>query len=196
MDAVLAQGEMAREMAERMVEDPRWYVVRNGVALLGEIGGEEAVSHLTTTLANEDPRVRKETVLALAKIGGGDASALLLGMLDDPDLEVRTKSCWAVGVLKVERALKPLLRLLDKDGSERVQTQCLEALGHIGDPGAVPLIERKAVGRLFSRPSKEIRVAAYRALAAIGTPHARNLLLKATKDSDLDVRKVALGLVE
>jgi len=196
MDAVLAQGDLGREMAEKMVEDPRWYVVRNGVALLGELGGEESVSPLTTTLANEDPRVRKETVLALAKVGGEDASMLLLGMLDDPDTEVRRKTCWAVGVLKVERAVKPLLRLLEKDGSERVQTQCLEALGRIGDPGAVPLIEKKAVGRLFSRPSKEIRLAAYRALGAIGTPHARDLLLKATRDSDLDVRKVALGLME
>ena len=61
---------------------------------------------------------------------------------------------------------------------------------------AVPLIEKKAVGRLFSRPSKEIRLAAYRALGSIGTPHARDLLLKATRDSDLDVRKVALGLME
>ncbi len=196
MDALLAQGDLAREMAEKMVEDPRWYVVRNGVALLGELGGEESVSPLTTTLANEDPRVRKETVLALAKVGGEDASALLLGMLDDPDMEVRAKTCWAVGVLKVERAVKPLLRLLEKDGSERVQTQCLEALGRIGDPGAVPLIEKKAVGRLFSKPSKEIRLAAYKALGAIGTPHARDLLLKATRDSDMQVRKVALGLME
>jgi len=196
MDALLAMGEIAREMAEGMVEDPRWYVVRNGVALLGEIGGPGAVSNLTGTLANEDPRVRKETVLALSKLGGEDAAMLLLGMLDDLDPEVRARACSAVGLLRVERALKPLMRLLGKDKNEEVQVQCLLALGKIGDPGAVPLIERKAVGRLFSRPGKEIRLAAYRALAAIGTPHAKNLLLKATKDSDTDVRKLALGLME
>lgn len=196
MDALMAMGDIAREMAEGMVEDPRWYVVRNGVALLGEMGGPGAVSNLTGTLANEDPRVRKETVLALSKLGGDDAAMLLLGMLDDLDPEVRARACSALGLLKVERALKPLMRLLEKDGNEEVQVQSLQALGKIGDPGAVPLIARKAVGRLFSRPSKEIRLAAYRALAAIGTPHARSLLLKATKDSDMDVRKLALGLVE
>lgn len=195
MDAMGAQGELGREMAEKMVEDPRWYVVRNGVALLGEVGGEGAVSHLTTTLANEDPRVRKETVLALAKVGGEDASMLLLGMLDDSNPEVRAKACWAVGVLKAGRALKPLLKILEKDSSEEVQARCLVALGQIGDPGAVPAIERKAVVRLFSRPSKGVRMAAYRALSSIGTPHARALLLKAANDADPDVKKLALSLL-
>lgn len=196
MDAMIALGEIAREMAEGMVEDPRWYVVRNGVALLGEIGGSGAVSHLTGTLANEDSRVRKETVLALSKLGGDDAAMLLLGLLDDSDAEVRARACSAVGLLKVEKALKPLMELLEKDSSEDIQVQCLQALGRIGDPGAVPLIERKALGRLFSRPSKDVRLAAYRALAGIGTPHAKALLLKATRDSDTDVRKLALGLME
>jgi len=198
LEALVAQGEMAREMAERMVQDPRWYVGRNGVALLGELGEEGAVSNLTSTLANEDPRVRKETVMALAKMGGDDASTLLLGMLDDSDAEVRAKACWAAGVLKVEKAVKPLLALLEKENHEGVQVECLHALGKIGDPGAVPLVERKATGRrrFFSRSSKEIRMAAFRALAAIGTPHARSLLLKAAKDSDLEVRKLAVGLLE
>jgi HEAT repeat protein len=196
LEAILAQGDLAREMAEKMVEDPRWYVVRNGVTLLGDLGGEESLSPLTKTLANEDSRVRKETVQALAKVGGEDASMLLLGMLDDPEEEVRAKACWAVGILRVDRGLRLLLRILEKDGSDRVQAQCLEALGRIGDPGAVPLIEKKAARRIFFGPSKEIRLAAYKALGAIGTPHARNLLLKATRDSDVDVRKVVLALVD
>jgi len=196
MDALAAHGPLAREMARRMVEDPRWYVVRNGVSLLGELGGKDVVSHLTTALANGDHRVRRETVKALAKLGGEDSAMLLLGMLDDPEGDVRAKACRALGVLKVGRAFKPLLKLLEKDNNEEVQVESLEALGKIGDPGAVPLIERRTVGRIFSRPSKEVRLAAYRALAGIGTPHARNLLLKATKDSDMDVRKLALGLME
>ena len=196
MDAMAAHGPLALEMAQTMVEDPRWYVVRNGVSLLGELGGEDVVSHLTTALANGDHRVRRETVKALAKLGGEDSAMLLLGMLDDPEGDVRAKACRALGVLKVGRAFKPLLKLLEKDNNEEVQVESLEALGKIGDPGAVPLIERRTVGRIFSRPSKEVRLAAYRALAGIGTPHARNLLLKATKDSDMDVRKLALGLME
>jgi HEAT repeat protein len=196
MDAMKALGPVGVDVVAPMVEDPRWYVVRNGVALLGELGGEEAVYQVTGALANTDPRVRREAVLALARLGGVDAAQLLVGMLADPDPDVRAMSCRALGALKVEKALKPLLRLLEADDDQDVQVECLQALGQIGDPGAVPPIERRAVGGLLSRPAREIRVAAYRALAAIGTPHARELVKKASRDSDHGVRAVARTLLE
>jgi HEAT repeat protein len=195
LDALLAHGDLGLEVAQGMVEDPRWFVVRNGVALLGEIGGEDRVSYLTGPLANPDSRVRKETVLALSKIDGENARLLLLGMLDDPDPDVRAVACRAVGLLKMEKALRPLLKILDEDNHENVQVECLEALGKIEDPGAVPFIEKRAVGGLFSRPTTEIRVAAYRALAGIGTPRAKTLLKKAVTDSDPEVRSVAQSLM-
>lgn len=195
LDALSAQGDLAVEVAQDMVEDPRWFVVRNGVSLMGEIGGDGLISYLTGPLANQDPRVRRETVLVLAKLGGADAEQLILGMLEDSEPEVRAMACRGVGVLGVEKAFKPLMRILDEEPNEDVQVECLHALGKLGDPGAVPLIEKRAVGGLFSRPSKEIRVAAYRALAGIGTPHARSLLEKAANDSDTGVRTVVKGLL-
>jgi HEAT repeat protein len=178
-----------------MLEDPRWFVVRNGVSIIGEMGSEEAVGQLTGSLANGDARVRKETVLALAKLGGQDAEQLLLGMLDDQDAGVRAMACRAAGVLGVEKSLRPLMTILDEDQDQDVQVECLQALGKLGDPGAVPLIEKRAVKGLFSRPSQEIRVAAYRALAGIGTPHAMSLLEKAATDSDPGVRTVVQALL-
>ncbi len=196
MDAMIAMGSLGRRVAADMVDDPRWFVVRNGVALLGELGGEEAVSQVTGALANTDPRVRREGVLALGKLGGEDAALLLLGMVDDGEAEVRAMACRALGALKVEKALRPLLRLLETDLDEDVQVQCLQALGQIGDPGAVPVIEKRAVRGLFSRPAREIRIAAYRALAGIGTPHAMELLEKAATDPDTGVRTVVHSLLE
>ena len=92
--------------------------------------------------------------------------------------------------------MKPLLRVLEQDGNEEVQVESIQALGKLKDPGAVALIERKITGRFFSRPSKAVRLAGFRALASIGTPHAKNLLKKASKDSDPDVRRLALGLTD
>lgn len=195
MDALVAMGPLGLEMAKGMVEDPRWFVVRNGVSILGEIGGEPAVSHLTATLANADPRVRREAVLALGKLGGADAVQLLLGMMDDPEAEVRAAACRSLGALKVDKALRPLLRVLESDQDDDVQVECLRALGQLGDPGAVPVIEKRATGGLFSRPSREVRMAAYRALAGIGTPHAKGLLEKAAEDPDMGIRTVARALL-
>ncbi len=196
LDALVALGEAGRRVAEEMLEDPRWFVVRNGVAALGELGGEETVAQLTSALAHEDARVRREAVLALAKIGGEDAELLIVGMLEDPDVDVRAMACRGVGALKAERALKRLLQMLEAGEPEGVEVEALLALGQLGDPGAVPLIEKRATGGLFSRPSRDLRIAAYRALANIGTPHARKLLEAAREDRDAEVRAAVRAILE
>lgn len=198
MDALVAMGDLGLEMADGMADDSRWFVVRNGVAVLGEIGGEEAVTTLTGTLANRDARVRKESVLALAKLGGDNAGILIMGMLDDGDAGVRAAACKGLGALRVARAVKPLVGILEHDDDTDVRVEGLRALGQIGDPGAVPHIEKRALGGLFSRfsrPAREIRIAAYRALAGIGTPHAKSLLQKAATDSDPGVKAVVRSLI-
>jgi HEAT repeat protein len=195
LDALVSQGPLAREMANRMVGDPRWFVVRNGVTVLGELGGDDAVAHLTGTLANGDSRVRKETILSLTKIGGADAEMLVLGMLEDGDPEVRAGACKALGVLRSHRAYRPLLQILDDD-AETVQVEALQALGRIGDPGAVQAIEKKAVGGLFSRPPREVRIAAFQALGNIGTARALKFLEKGAKDGDPGVKAAAKALLE
>lgn len=196
MDAMLAMGETGLEVVEEMLDDPRWFVVRNAVAILGEVGGQRAVEHLTSTLAHDDPRVRRETVLALAKIGGEDAGALVLGKLEDPDADVRAAATRAVGVLKVERAVRPLLERLEEESEAGVMEQVIRSLGQIGDPGAVQAIEKYAVPGFFSRPARDIRIAGYRALASIGTPHARKVLEEARTDRDPEIRKVAEALLD
>jgi len=193
--AMVTLGPLALETAQGMVADPRWFVVRNGVSVLGELGGEDVLSHLTGTLANRDSRVRTETILSLAKVGGEDAEILLLGMLDDGEAEVRATACKALGALKSPRAYRPLLELLTDDAQE-VQVETLQALGQIGDPGAVPLIEKKAMGGLVSRPPREVRIAALRALVSIGTTRALKTVEKGTKDRDSIIRAVASALLE
>ena len=194
VDAMVALGDSGMKIVAEMVEDSRWFVVRNAVGILGEIGGVEAVAHLTTTLASEDARVRKETVLTLARIGGDDASMLLVGKLEDKDADVRAAACRAIGVLKVDRALKPLVGLLRTEKDNEVVEQVLLALGQLGDPGAVKAIEKRATSGLFSRTPAGVRIAAYKALFTIGTPHAKATLEEASEDSNAEVKE-AVGQI-
>lgn len=188
LGALMTLGPLAAEMARRMVEDPRWFVVRNGVAVLGQVGGDEAGELLTETLTNEDARVRVASILALVKVGSIRAEPLLLGMLDDPAPEVRAVACRGLGVLRSESGLRALEYLL-KDEAVDVQIESLRALGQIGNPRSVPLIERKAFGRFFSKPPREVRIAAFRALGAIGTARCLDSLNKGARDRDKEVRE-------
>jgi len=188
MDAMVMLGNTAMVVVEQMIDDNRWFVVRNAVAILGEVGGDRAVELITSTLAHTNGRVRREALLALAKVGGEDAGMLVYGMLEDPDPEARLAAAMAAGALKVERALRPLLAILESESDSTVTVGILQALGKLGDPGAVNAIEKHAVGSFFSKPPTDTRIAAYRALFHIGTPHAKRLLGQAVDDKSPEVK--------
>ncbi|HSW30654.1 MAG TPA: HEAT repeat domain-containing protein [Longimicrobiales bacterium] len=188
LDTMVAMGPEAMPIVEKMAEDGRWFVVRNALAILGEIGGERPVDLIISTLAHTDARVRREALLALAKVGGEDAGQLVYGMIEDLDADVRLAAAMAAGELKVERALRPLLALLEQENDSDVVAGVLRALGQLGDPGAVNAIEKRAVGSFFSRPPADVRIAAYRALHNIGTPHAKSLIMEAADDKDPAVK--------
>lgn len=194
MDALPEMPDLGREVALRLLEDDRWFALRNGVVLLGELGGEDAVQALTAPLGHEDPRVRRDTVTALSKLGGENAGLLLLGMLEDGALEVRAAAATGVGLLRVTRAQRPLEQMLDREDSEDVLVPVIRALGQLGDPGPVPALEKRATGSLFKRPPRNVRIAAYRALAAIGTPHARSVVRNGAGDKDPEVQN-AVGMI-
>lgn len=188
LDALIHMGVAGLPVVEEMMDDPRWFVVRNGVAVLGEVGGERAVELLTGALARPEPKVRRDALLALAKRGGSDAGQLAYGMLDDPAAMVRAAAATAVGELGVERAVRPLVQMLGHDDDPDVILSALHSLGRLKDPGAVQAIERHAVGSFLRRPPPDVRIAAYRALLHIGTPRARRLLNQAVDDHDRSVR--------
>ncbi len=187
-DALISMGEASRPVIEGMVADDNRFLVRDGVAMLGEIGGPRAIELVTSALADTDARVRAEALHATGKLGDEKAGQLVLGFLDDPDSRVRVAAAVAAGQLGLERALRPLLHMLEGEHNPAVCIPLLRALGQIGDPGAVHAIEKHAVPSMFSRPTAEVRIAAYRALQEIGTPHARDLIKQTAHDKDPVVR--------
>ncbi|MGD2067381.1 MAG: HEAT repeat domain-containing protein [Gemmatimonadota bacterium] len=196
IDALAAMGDGASDVVSGMIEDDRWYVVRNAVLILGEIGGRATMAHLTTALGHEDGRVRREAVLALARIGGVTARSLVPKHLEDPDPQVRAAAALAAGELKMERGHRLLEARLDDEKVESVQVALIRALGRFGDPASVPVLERHAVSGFFSRRPTGVRVAAYRALGAIGGARARKLLQDAVDDRDSEVRSAARAVLE
>lgn len=193
---VSAMADRGSDLLTRMLEEPDWRVVRNAIHLLGDREGEDLLQHLTVALAHSDSRVRKEALSALGKLGGEDAGMLALGQLEDHDPAVRAQAARTVGILQVERALKPLLALLEKEDDQAVVVEVIRALGLLGDPSAVIPLEKRAVPSLFSRAPQEVRVAAYRALGGIGTPHAMELVEKAADDKDTEVRRTAEAILK
>jgi HEAT repeat protein len=193
---MVAMGGASRPIIEGMVDDENGLLVRSAVAMLGDIGGERAVELVVSALANPDARVRREALLSMAKLGDEESAPLVLASMEDPDPDVRLAAATAAGELKVDRALRPLLAMLGAEGDPDRLQPLIRALGQLGDPGAVPAIEKHAVRTMFSKPTTEVRVEAYRALHQIGTPHARELVQQALSDKkDVGLRAAVRRVV-
>jgi len=195
VEALGAFGDTGARAAEKMLQDSRWFVARNGVAVITVVGGPNAIEPLTACLAHEHPGVRQESVRSLAKIGGENAGLLVSGMLGDSDPNVRAAAVRAISALKVERAFRQLIEMLTEGDEEEVMEEVLRALGSLGDPSAVSAIEKRIKGSLLRRPSKAIRLAGIAALAAIGTPKAMSLVSKAATQKDPEVSALAQQLL-
>jgi hypothetical protein len=177
--------------------DPRWYVVRNIVHILGWIGGERTIGLLETAMRHPEPRVRQEVVAALGQAGAGRARPLLLGMLEGADPRL---FCSVLHQLAVERdpqtAAVLMRHLVDPELEQRpleVRRAIYSALAATGDDGILEALELELhKGNWFSRYQEAHRQAVARCIARIGTPLARTVLERGARSKRAPVRKACL----
>ena len=196
--ALLRLGATACPVLIEYLKDPRWFVVRNAIGILGEIRDRQTTGQLIPMLAHEDIRVRRETVRALTKIGGRNAEGTLLQILASEDQEMRRQAILSLGALKCTAAVPALLDLAtqrDGKGQRRDEKkEAVNALGQIGSSDALPQLTAILKRRRFwfSSRDDELRAAAALALGKIGSPDALVLLHKATEDRSQQVARAAL----
>lgn len=176
-----------------MLGDPRWYVVRNAIELLGEMRVAEADDELEKLLEHRDDRVRTAAASALAKLGPGVAAKGLRGALRDAPEEVRARAAEAMA-LQRSGSVDSLVRALDKEEDNRVQMAMVTALGQLGTPHAVEKlmdIARTEKGLLNKRRPTPMRVAAVHALGEVKTSSALAALQTLLRDKEKAVRGAA-----
>lgn len=196
-ETLVRQGSVALPVLLEHLRDERWYVVRNAVAILGDIRDPAATGPMKPILSHQDTRVRRETVRALTRIGGQSATGVLLQLLEGEDVDLCQQALLSLGAMKNPVAVPALLRLLAQDNGNRsfdLRRGAIKALGEIGAGEAVaPLIEFLASKR-FWRPAKhnELRAAAATALGDIGDASALAPLEAASSERNETVARAAV----
>lgn len=194
--ALKAIGEPAYPFLVDALRSQVWFVVRNALNVLGDIGTNAQIEAIGRKLDHGDPRVRRAAARALGKIGGADAETLLVGALNDRDAETQAEIFLCLGSMKAQSAVPGLselarAKLLGTD--EKVRELAVTTLGQIGSEAAVPVLsEILRAKNFFSRDSSAIRMAAGKALAAIKTPSAREVLRSAVTAETDRATKAAL----
>lgn len=190
-----------------LLKDPDWVVRREAAITLGEMGDERCVEPLAAALRGGDWQVREVAIEGIGQIGS-PAVEVLLKLLRDWD--VRKSAIMALGKIRDERVLEPLMQQLRndefmedatdalvnlgepalpglikalKDKEELVRKQAVIALGRIKSPEAIdPLIEMLQNKDWFTR------LTAAAALEAIGDERGREAIKPLLKDSDMVVK--------
>jgi HEAT repeat protein len=172
MCQVLAKvGPSAVPVLLDWLEDPRWFLVRNLVHVLGKIGDESVFGPVVTLLGHPHARVRIEAVRAIAVIAPARAAAPLVNLARDADVEVQLEAIRALGALRRDEAV-PILHNVAAGASVGVadltlRREAVEALASIGTPGARDALAGLARRRVWfwNRTERRLRDVAATALA-------------------------------
>jgi hypothetical protein len=192
-DSLLRVGTGARTIIH-MLGDPRWYVVRNAVDLLGEMRVGEAEGELIRLLEHKDDRVRTAAASALAKLGSGRTAP----GSGDGEGSFAAQRLTAINASTIGRSVDSLIRALDREDDSRVQMAMLAALGQLGTPQAIEkLVEiaRTEKGLLMKKRSTPLRVAAVHALGQVNASGAVAALQSLLRDKEKAVRGAASWVI-
>lgn len=177
-------GASAVPVILKMMQDSRWYIVRNLCAILGDIGMPAAVPELQACLQHTDIRVCKEAVRSLAKIGGREAESAIIALLQGNKSLLFPQAIASLGGMKSRKALAELIQIVcSRDmflESLALKVDALGAIAMIGDPQAVPpLIEILASSHILARSRwAQFKIAIAGSLARLGDTRALPVLRK------------------
>jgi HEAT repeat protein len=180
--ALTSSGEAAVPAIIPMLKDERWYVVRNMVTILGEIGSAETVSALQQTARHSEPKVRKEVIKSFLKINTPAVEHTLISLIDDEDEDVVRQAIFSLGAIRSKAAVRPLLDIVTASDvflkELSLKKQALVALGRIGDKQATnALMELIGItGWLAPGRWQELKIAVAKALGHLGDETAIPLL--------------------
>jgi len=181
--------------------DPRWYVIRNVVYVLGRIAHQGVERALDRALHHEDVRVRKEAVRALGNIESPTSRAFLVSAFRDQDASVRIQAALTLAQRRDDRAAQSIWSAITgpefarRDQNER--RVFFEALGKSGSDSLVPrLSEMLTKGGLFRGTNEEERLNSALALAWLGTPKAIEVLNRELQGKREQIRKAVETALE
>lgn len=92
--------------------DSRWYVVRNILYILRQIGDKKAVEYLINTVRHPDSRVRREAIKAIGELKNPLALQLLKDCLSDYDSSIRKTAVRALSNFGSETAKRIIMGIM------------------------------------------------------------------------------------
>lgn len=195
---LIAMGDKAAPEVRASLERLEPERARLAARVAGDMQNPALVPYLRNALkdATAPLELAREIARALSRIGGRSAEQALAEALASPraELAALAASCFtAGGSPRVFDALAAALSRALRDDLPELAREVIRALGRVGRPEAVPMLE-DVLGRralLGRRRLRELKLAAATALARIPGEAARACLERTAARGDAQVRRAA-----
>jgi HEAT repeat protein len=167
-------GQRSIEVACTLLEDERWYVVRNMCGVLAELKDPDLVEHVAPALRHTDARVQLAALKALVRSRSAEAASVLAASLSKLAPATLDEALEELMFLKNATAVTDLEEFI---AQQKTNSACLkkavQALGAIQDDSAL-----HALTRLYRMEEldRNIRKAALAALSSNSSLLATTLL--------------------
>ena len=199
-DCLRSLGEQASIRALQRMDDLRWYVLRNRLALASGLSDLPGGFDPMVYLRHGDPRVRREAVALAAGVPDRRLRALQLA-LEDADERVLQRALVAMWEGTPPELVKVVeSRILERPVEEGLKVSAVRALGTSSVPEAretlLKLVVRKGfLGRTTLRPPSPVQREALAVLARrwAGSPMVDPVLAMARASRDPGVRAAVGG---
>jgi len=150
-------GPACLEIARKLLDDERWYVVRNMCNLLAELRDPALAAYMDKPLRHEDARVQRSALNALVKTRAEGRAQLIADSLADMDASVVELALDEIMFLRSPESVSGLLRLLTSGkASAQVGRKAVQVLNAIPGPEALAALEDVAQGASCSADVRQM----------------------------------------
>jgi hypothetical protein len=141
-------GEPAVREALKRLRDPRAYFVRNLLIFIRRAGTAASAPHIRPLLQHREQSVKMEAMSTLLKFKDPGSIKLLRDAIRSADPDIAAQAVSLAGQYRVTEATEDVLERLKKvilfEADYRWNEEIIKALGDIGNPRAIPDLEKLA----------------------------------------------------
>lgn len=185
VDIIVKIGHPAIPAIIDNLNDSRWYVVRNMVAILGRLDTPDLAPRIAESLSHPDLRVKKEAIRGLSKLSHPSAVTALGELCFFPEETIALSATAALSRKKEEEAVQVLLRRAVQKKvffpQFRLAHEAIESLRGIDTDAAVTALEEilRTTAIWETSNIRELKKHALRCISRMSGDRPREIVLRA-----------------
>jgi len=141
-------GEPAVREAHKRLRDPRTHYVRNLLIFLRKAGYQASIPYIRPLLQHQNQTVRMEALNTLLRLKDPNAIKILGNLIESPDSDIAFRAISLAGQYRVAGVIPELLSKIKRailfETDYKENEEIIRVLGEIGDPIAIPDLEKLA----------------------------------------------------